>query len=199
MNRRKFIKSFVTLGGTAIALSKGYSLKFYPKTSKEKWAIIYGTKYGSNRDASIWISEGMGAIANVFDVRENTDLTKFDHLIIGSGIYFGSITKPLESFIKENSSQINKKIRAVFSVCGAGNSPYANNYLKILTKLCGKDSVIKKSFPGRITKKLLTSEDFKSLTNYYKRNNRPFENYDNLRREELLNFGDSILKNFKSS
>lgn len=194
MNRRKFMKSILACGGTTFLVSKGYSLKFFPNPSKNKWAVLFGTRYGSNRDASIWISEGMGAIADVFDARENPDLSSFNYLIIGSGIYGGKIAQPLESYIKKNTSLISNKMKAVFVVCGGGGSEYANQYLDELTKLCGAKPLLKRSFPGRLTKRLLNSDDFKGLENYYKRNNQPFEDYDRLQRKACLQFGEEIFK-----
>lgn len=182
--------------GVACLASKGYSLKFFPNPSKNKWAVLFGTRYGSNRDASIWISEGMGAIADVFDARENPDLSPFGYLIVGSGIYGGKIAQPLEDYLKKNPSSISKKIQAVFVVCGGGGTDRANQYLDNLAQICEAKPVLKKSFPGRLTKKLLSSEDFNVLEGHYKRTNQPFEDYDRVKREDFLKFGEEILKNF---
>jgi menaquinone-dependent protoporphyrinogen IX oxidase len=196
MNRRKFFRSVALGGGAALMVSKGYALKFFPNPGKNKWAVVFGTRYGSNRDASIWISEGMGAIADVFDARENPDVSSFDFLVIGSGIYGGRIAQPLESFIKSNVSAISKKIQAVFVVCGGGGTERANQYLDQLAELCQAKPLQKKSFPGRLTKRLLSPEDFKGLEEFYKRSNRPFEDYDRLQRSDFLKFGEEILKTF---
>jgi menaquinone-dependent protoporphyrinogen oxidase len=197
MNRRKFFKSVALGGGATFMASQGYALKFFPNPSKNKWAVVFGTRYGSNRDASIWISEGMGAIADVFDARENPDLSSFDYLVIGSGIYGDRIAQPLESLIKSNISAISKKIQAVFVVCGA--TEYASQYLDQLAELCQAKPLLKKSFPGRLTKKLLSHEDFKMLEEYYNKSNLPFEDYDRVQRSDFLKFGEEILKNFPES
>ncbi|MDH5743268.1 MAG: flavodoxin domain-containing protein [Candidatus Aminicenantes bacterium] len=198
MERRNFMKSILAGGGTAILVSKGYSLKFFPNPSKNKWAILFGTRYGSNRDASIWISEGMGAIADVYDARENPDLSSFDYLIVGSGIYGGRIAQPLESYLSQNVSSISSKIKAVFVVCGAGGSERASQYLDQLAKLCEANPPLEKSFSGRLTKRLLSPDDFKGLESFYQRGNRPFEDYDNLQRKDCLQFGEDILKQFST-
>ncbi len=199
MERRNFMKSILVGGGTAILVSKAYPLKFFPNPSKNKWAILFGTRYGSNRDAAIWISEGMGAIADVFDARENPDLSSFDYLIVGSGIYGGRIAQPLESYLSQNVSSISSKIKAVFVVCGAGGSERASQYLDQLAKLCAANPSLKKSFSGRLTKRLLSPDDFKGLESFYQRGNRPFEDYDNLQRKDCLQFGEDILKQFSTA
>lgn len=194
MRRREFFKTSLVAGGSLFLINNVYSLKFFPNPSKHKWAIVFGTRYGSNRDAAIWISEGMGAIADVFDARENPDLSSFDYLIVGSGIYYGRIAEPLETLIKNNISLFAKKVKAVFVVCGAGGTDRAKQYLENLTKLCGAEPVAMRSFPGRITKRLLTPDDFKLLEEFYKKRNQPFEDYDNLQRRDCLQFGEEILQ-----
>jgi len=195
MNRRKFFESLALGAGGSLFASSGYALKFYPNPSKTKWAVIYGTRYGSNRDAAIWISEGMGAIADVFDARENPDLAAFDSLIIGSGIYYNRIAQPLESLIKNNVALISKKLRAVFVVSGGGESMgYASKYLDQLASLCQANPPMKKAFPGRMTRRLLSAEDLKGLEEFYKNSKRPFEDYDQVKRIDFLKFGEEILK-----
>jgi len=51
--------------------------------------VLYATWYGSSRDVGVWISEGMGGIANVYDVRENMDLSGYDHLKREDCLVFG--------------------------------------------------------------------------------------------------------------
>jgi menaquinone-dependent protoporphyrinogen oxidase len=194
MERRKFMKSALLGGGITFLASEAFPLKFFPNPGKNKWAVLFGTRYGSNRDAAVWVSEGMGAIADVFDARENPDLSSFEYLIIGSGIYGGKIAEPLESYISKNTSLISSKIKAVFIVCGGGGSERANQALDQLANLCGAKSVLKKSFPGRLTKRLLSPDDYKMLEGFYQRGNRPFEDYDRLQRKDCLDFGEEILK-----
>lgn len=194
MERRKFMKTALIGGGISFLASEAFPLKFFPNPSKNKWAVLFGTRYGTNRDAAVWISEGMGAIADVFDARENPDLSSFDYLIIGSGIYGGKIAQPLESYLSKNASLIASKTKAVFVVCGGGGTERANQYLEQLATLCGAKNVLKKSFPGRMTKRLLSADDYKMLEDFSKRGNRPFEDYDRLQRKDCLDFGEEILK-----
>lgn len=57
---------------------------------------------GSSRDAAVWISEGMGGIADVFDARENPDLKGFEHIIIGGSIRSGATRKEFQDYIIKN-------------------------------------------------------------------------------------------------
>jgi len=194
MKRRDFMKAVFLGSGIVFLASKAYPLKFYPNAGPGKWAILFGSLYGSTRDAAVWISEGMGGIAEVFDARENPDLSVFDNLIVGSGIYDGKVAPPLETFLAQNGAQISGKVRAIFVVCGAGGTEIANGYLDMITKLCGSNPVVKKSFPGRMTKKLYDTEVLKHMEEFYKSVNSPFKDYDRLQRKDCLQFGAAILK-----
>ncbi len=171
-------------------MSNGHAMKLFPNPGKQKWAILFGSRYGSTRDASLWISEGMGGIADLFDARENPDLAAFDALMVGSGIYSGKIDQPLESYLARNAGSISSRIRALFVVCGSGGTPRAQAYVDALAKLCGVSSPLTKTFPGRVTKRLLNPADYKVEEEVFKRRNQPFEDYDYLKRSDCLKFGD---------
>jgi len=193
MNRRTFLKTVVVGGGLTAFASNSHALKLFPTPGKQKWAILFGSRYGSTRDASLWISEGMGGIADAFDARENPDLSFFEYIVVGSGIYRGKIDTHLESYLTKNSSLISSKIKALFVVCSGGDSPRAQPYVDGLVKACQAKPLFIKIFPGRITKKLLNEEDYKIEEEVFKRRNEPYEDYDRLKRSDCLKFGEEIL------
>jgi hypothetical protein len=87
MERRDFVKFGLAAGVATIATeSSSWALDYYPTPSDKKCAVIFGTWCGSSRDAAVWISEGMEGIADVFDVRENPDPSKYNHIIIGGSV-----------------------------------------------------------------------------------------------------------------
>ena len=193
MDRRVFLKIILVGGGLTVFSSNSYALKLFPNPGKQKWAILFGSRYGSTRDASLWIAEGMGGIADVFDARENPDLLSFDYIIVGSGIYSGKIDQPLETYLTRTSALISNRIKALFIVCGSGDSPRAQAYVDLLIKFCQAKAPLTKLFSGRVTKRLLNKEDYKVEEEVFKRRNQPFEDYDNLKRGDCLNFGGEIL------
>jgi menaquinone-dependent protoporphyrinogen IX oxidase len=194
MNRRAFLKTALAAGAAPLfAAPDSYALKLFPNQGKQKWAVLFGSRYGSTRDASIWISEGMGQIAEVFDVRENPDLTSFDRIVVGSGIYSGKIDKNLEAYLSKNAARFSGRTKALFVVCGGGDSPRAQAYIDALAKSCMAKPSITKIFSGRLTIKLLNSEDNKIEEDVAKRRNQPYEDYDSLRRTDCLKFGEEIL------
>jgi len=197
MKRRSFFGAGLAGLGASFLAAEGRAFQFIPKPSQEKWAVVFGTWYGTARDAAVWISEGMGGIASVFDARRGPDLKAYDHLVLGTAIQGGKGTKELEALIQEYGSDIKLKTRALFVVCGnRGETPgpdqvktYIDDYL---AKLCGLESPLRRVFGGRITKGLLSEQDYKGLEGFHESMNKPFVDYDHLSRLECLGFGKEI-------
>jgi menaquinone-dependent protoporphyrinogen IX oxidase len=195
MERRQFFKFGIAGMGTVALANNLWALKYYPMPSEKRWAVVYGTWCGSSRDAAVWISEGMGGIADVFDVRENPDLKGFDRIIIGGSIRGGITSKALQEYITANKEWLREKVRGFFAVCGNMRRPvgpqqtttFIDNHL---AKLCEIDNVPSKVFLGRITKSLMDPQTAKIMGN--------MEDYDNLKRSECMAFGREILESMKS-
>ncbi len=190
MDRKSFLKLGMVGIFTSIA-SKAWALKYYPNPSGKKWAILYATWCGTSRDAAVWISEGMGGIADVFDVRENPDLSGFDNIIVGSSIRSFTIHPLLEKYLNDNKNALKGKIRGYFAACNnmgrpPGPQEKANYIENKLAKICGIDNVPGKVFPGRVTKELIEPENRGMFGS--------FQDNDNLKRSDCMAFGKEILK-----
>lgn len=204
MERRDFFKLGLATGIGTIALTNdSWALEYYPMPSDKKCAVLYGTWCGSSRDAAVWISEGMGGIADVFDVRENPDLKALDHIVIGGSIRSGITPKELQDYITKNKESLKAKVRGLFAVCGNGERPvgpqqttaYIDNHL---AKLCEVSNVPSKVFNGRITKALLDPETRKMMESAYPNiAGKELENYDLLNRSDCLAFGEEVLTAIK--
>jgi menaquinone-dependent protoporphyrinogen IX oxidase len=192
MEKRDFFKIGI-LGAVALLIPKKLrALEYYPNKSDKKWAVIYGTWCGSSRDAGVWISEGMDGIANVFDVRENPDLSKYDHIIIGGSIRSGKTSAELQEYIMRNKDLIKEKTRGLFAVCGNMMRPVGPEQKTALidnhlAKICGDITVPSKVFLGRITLGLMDPESRTMMTQM------KTSDYDNLKRADCLAFGKEIL------
>jgi menaquinone-dependent protoporphyrinogen IX oxidase len=207
MNRRDFMKIGVA-GVGAFALngaSKASALEFYPRPSDRKWAVLYASWYGTSRDAALWISEGMGMIANVFDIREKPDLGGYDFLVLGSSIQWGKISPELQQYLEVNKGTLKGKIKGLYAVCGnLGKTPgpkQHENYIeKHLAVICEADKVPSKVFGGRMTSGMLTEQDSRALKEAGIKYNLDFmKNYDNLSRKECMEFGKSVMECVKKS
>jgi hypothetical protein len=193
MDRRTFLKTVVAAGGATLFASDTYALKLFPSPGKKKWAVLFGSRYGSTRDASLWISEGMGGIADAFDARENPDLSAFDAIVVGSGIYAGKIDPHLSAYLAKNAPAFSSRVKALFIVCGQGDTPTGRGFVEGLANSCGVTSGLTKVFPGRLTKRLLTPEDDKIEEAVAKKYKQPYEDYDRLQRKDCLKFGEEVL------
>ncbi|MCX7983667.1 MAG: flavodoxin domain-containing protein [Bacteroidetes bacterium] len=191
MQRRTFLRTTLTLGGLSLVSQDLFALKYYPQPSNKKIAIIYSTWCGSSRDAAVWISEGMGGIADVFDVREEPTIEYFDHIIIGGSIRYGQVSKELCSFLENHKEELRKKVRGYFIVCGNMRKPVGTEekvkYIdKHLATFCGVENLPSRVFNGRVTKRLLDNETRALIER--------FEDYDDLRRSLCLDYGAELLK-----
>jgi len=192
MKRRRFLKIGIAGTGTAILTNKAWALKYFPKTSDKKWAVLYGSWCGSARDAAVWISEGMGGIADVFDVRENPDLSSFDYVIVGGAIRMNVTPVELQEYIKANKPWLSEKVMGLFAVCGNMRNPvgprqttrFIDNHL---ARLCDVTNIPSRVFLGRITKSLMEPDIAAMMAS--------MEDYDNLKRPECMAFGREILNN----
>jgi menaquinone-dependent protoporphyrinogen IX oxidase len=192
MKKRTFIKSAILSFGALMLPKKIFSLEYYPMSSDKKWAVLYGTWCGSARDAGVWISEGMDGIANVFDVRENPDLSKYDHLVIGGAIRGGKTSTELQEYLAKNKDILKSRIRGYFAVCGNMMQPVGPEQTKALiddhlAAICGVSDVRSKVFLGRITYGLMEPDVRKQMQGY------KMPEYDNLKRSECMAFGKEIL------
>ncbi len=192
MTKRDFFKIGTLSAVTLFIPKKLLALEYYPNESDKKWAVLYGTWCGSSRDAGIWISEGMDGISNVFDVRENPDLSKYDYIIIGGSIRNGQISAQLQEYILKNKDLLKKRIRGLYAVCGNMMQPIGPEQKTALidnhlAKICGDINVPSKVFLGRITLGLMDPESRNMMQRM------KVTDYDNLKRSDCLDFGKEIL------
>jgi menaquinone-dependent protoporphyrinogen IX oxidase len=203
MERRDFLKvGLAGIGAVALA-DDAWALKYYPMPSDKKCAVLYGTWCGSSRDAAVWISEGMGGIADVFDVRENPDLRGFDHIVIGGSIRMNIVRQELQDYITKNKEWLKAKVRGLFAICGNMEKPVGPEQTAALidnhlAKLCEVGKVPSRVFNGRITKSLLDTDSLKMMEGMYpKMMGKPLGDYDFLKRSDCMAFGNLVLAGIK--
>lgn len=192
MKKRTFIKSGIIGIGALLLGNKAAALEYYPRPSARKWAVIYGTWCGSARDAGVWISEGMDGIANVFDVRENPDLSLYENVIAGGAIRAGATSKELQDYLVKNKDLLKTRIRGYFAVCGNMMKPVTPETSSALidnhlAKICGVSGLPGKVFLGRITYGLMEPDVRKQMQSF------KMPEYDNLKRSECMAFGKEVL------
>ena len=199
MERRTFLNiSAAGLGSLAVA--SPLRAQFVPMPSNEKWAVVFATWYGTARDAAVWVSEGMGGIADVFDVRKPpADLAAYDHLVFGTAIQAFNVHPEMQKYLEANTAKIKGKVRGLFAVCGnIGNPPgpeQVKNYIDgQMAKLTQADSAPKAVFGGRITRVLWGEKVYEeNMKMYATIPGAPQGEFDNLKRADCMKFGAEIL------
>ena len=154
--------------------------------------IIYASRYGSTARTAEWIAEGMEGKATVLSLKDAGDLSAYKNIILGSGIYFDQLHPDMSAFLEARGDELTNKLLAVFVVCGTPPNQ-AQGYLNMFAEKCKIKPGLMKAFNGWIKKELLSPEDNKSLGDYYKSINEPFNNYDHTDKAKCLGFGKEIL------
>jgi len=194
MKKRDFLKAGLLSVGALMLPRKGMALEFYPMPSDKKWAVLFGSWCGTARDAGVWISEGMDGIAQVYDVRENPDLSGYENIVVGSAIRSNEIHPLLKDYLERNRGIIEGKVRGLFAVCGNMMQPvekeqYDAFIVYQLSPLTGAFDVPARVFLGRITWGLMEPDVRERMQQYP-----GMVEYDNLKRPECLQFGREVLE-----
>jgi menaquinone-dependent protoporphyrinogen IX oxidase len=159
--------------------------------------IIYASRYGSTARTAEWIAEGMEGKAAVVSLKDVGNLSAYGKVILGSGIYFDQLHQDMSAFLEKRGEEVRNKLLAIFVVCGTPPDQ-AQGYLDMFAEKCKVKPLLMRAFNGWTKKELLSPEDYKSLEDYYKSINKPFENYDNTDKVKCLEFGKEILAKMRN-
>ncbi|MFA6710705.1 MAG: flavodoxin domain-containing protein [Candidatus Methanomethylophilaceae archaeon] len=67
-------------------------------------AVIYASKTGSTEKAAEYIASKINGTA--INVKQKIDPTKYDRIIIGSGVYGGKPAKAISEFVRNNKTAL---------------------------------------------------------------------------------------------
>lgn len=114
-----------------------------------KIIIYYSTKGGCSRECAEILKKFLGDSDEVtlFDVTSGKDpeISSYDLVILGGGVRFGRLYKPMRAFIKKHESELTLSPHILFLCCGF--LTLAEEYLK-------------KLFPARLTESAISLEYF---------------------------------------
>jgi menaquinone-dependent protoporphyrinogen oxidase len=95
--------------------------------SMKKILIVFGSTKGSTAEIAGNMKKYLADSSSIVDTMAapiaTIDLSSYDLIIIGSGIYGGKPHKNIQLFIDKNRASLSKKKVAVFAVCGKMCSP----------------------------------------------------------------------------
>lgn len=85
-----------------------------------KTLIIYSSKHDTTKKISKKIGTQLRSEVDIIDINQlddELDLKRYDKVIIGSSIYYGSINKKLKKFISKNKKVLMSKNLGLFLCC----------------------------------------------------------------------------------
>jgi len=178
--------------GLFIALIGGLSAFAAPAAGQKSVVIIYGSLYGSTAQTAEWIAEGMAGKATVVAAKDAGDLSGYEKVVLGSGIYGGGLHADMDAFLEKRGAEVKNKVIALFVVCGAPPER-AGGYLDMFAEKIGAVPLSARAFGGWLKKERLSPEHDQGLAEYYKSVNQPYENWDRTDKAQCLAFAREIL------
>ena len=76
-------------------------------------AVIYSSKTGNTKKAAEYIAQKIGA--EPINVKECNDISKYDKIILGCGVYAGKPAKAMIRFVEENKERLTSA--SLFVTC----------------------------------------------------------------------------------
>jgi menaquinone-dependent protoporphyrinogen oxidase len=125
-----------------------------------KILVAYASRHGSTKDISDSIAQILseqGHRTEAIDAGQVTDISKYDGIILGSGVYMGRWLKPSLKFIENFKDQIKTKPTWLFSSGPLGDPPEPKNgnEQQIQALLSATKARDHQTFNGRIQKNKL--------------------------------------------
>jgi menaquinone-dependent protoporphyrinogen IX oxidase len=131
--------------------------------------IYYATKYGSTQEIAEALGEKLNIPSkNVMYVTDESELDKYDLLILGSPIYFDNICADMKHFFTSFFIKIGAKKKITFAVYGATKGYLDRNYAQLFAEYFSPPPEISLMFLGRATKESLSAEDYRKLDIFYR-------------------------------
>ena len=117
-----------------------------------KVLVGYIGKYGSTRMYAKALAKAFGDDSLTLDLKDSKglDLSEWDSVILGSGIYMGKAPRGLKSFCKRHLKALKDKRLGLFVCCAskAGDSQISEYFEKNFPTELFENAMIKKVFPG---------------------------------------------------
>ena len=100
-------------------------------------AVIYSSKFGSTKKVAEYIAQKIDAEA--INVKDCKDISGYDRIIIGSGVYAGNPSKATIRFVEGNKDKLSSA--SLFLTCAYNDEKGANQLEAIAGKLGIADAI----------------------------------------------------------
>jgi menaquinone-dependent protoporphyrinogen oxidase len=97
-----------------------------------KTVIVYSGKYGSTQRIAEMLKSKLGQNTDLIDLtsEKKPDISSYDRIIIGSGIYAGQIRRQVRTFCRKNLELLKTKNIAFFLCCMENKPDEISSYFK---------------------------------------------------------------------
>lgn len=99
--------------------------------------IIYASKTGNTKKVAEYIASKIGAKA--VSVKEDVDLSQYDRIILGTGIYAGKPGKPMAKFVADNKDKLSSA--SLFVTCMYNDDKGANQLEAVAKEMGIADAI----------------------------------------------------------
>ena len=145
-----------------------------------KGIVLYATKYGSTQEIAESLANKLEFNSkNVLHIEDETELDKYDVIILGTPIYFDDIFEDMKHFINTFFIKLGSKKLITFAVYGAVKGYLDTDYARKFAEYFNPKPAMSVMFLGRATKNTLGEDDHKKLYFFFKyRLRTKFEEFD---------------------
>ncbi len=165
--------------------------------------ILYGTKYGSTEETSLWMAEGIKRKVDVLNIAEvdfKTIRGGYDFYVLGSGVWTDGVHRDLKRFLVSEGGSIDGKVAATFVVCGSRGESEASRerikgYLDQMNQYLKHPPRFSNNSGGTPIVKQLTPEDREALVKFYRTYlHKDLESWNYVNKDKTVSFGEEINK-----
>lgn len=100
-------------------------------------AVIYASKFGNTKKTAEYIANKIGGEA--IEVSDDLDISKYDKIILGTGIYAGKPAKSMTSFVNKNKGKLSGS--SLFVSCMYNDDKGAKQLEKIASEMGIADAI----------------------------------------------------------
>ena len=142
--------------------------------------VLYATKYGSTEEIAQALADDLEFdVKNVIYVEDDSELDKYDTIILGTPIYFDDIYQDMKHFVTSYFIKLGGKNLVTFAVYGATKGHLDTDYSQTFANYFDPKPQLSIMFLGRATKTTMGKDDFKKLYIFFKyRLRTKFEEFD---------------------
>jgi menaquinone-dependent protoporphyrinogen IX oxidase len=148
--------------------------------------VIYGSKYGSTRDAAEIISLVNGPAKYCTVDEFKPEYKEFEFIVLGSPIYQEKVEPSLLEFVDKNRDWLKKKPLSIFCTCLDKNGGL--DQVRSLENFIDTKALSLKAIGGKLIMDKLDQEDLDLIKKFLKHVNLPFEDMDFYNPEEIINY-----------